>query len=72
MNRLLAQFYEQEGIRKAVEEFMVETLKEYAVEKTFEGESVGGIKEAREVVEKMFDKLDTIYGKIKVTETNSR
>jgi hypothetical protein len=72
MNKLLAQFYEQESIRKAVEEFMVDTLKEMAVDKTFDGEDVTGIKEARELIVKMFDRLDSMYGKIKVTETNSR
>jgi len=65
MDKILQQFYAVEAMRVTLEEFMIDTLKQMAVEKTFEGENVTGIKEARELVTKMFDRLDELYGKIK-------
>jgi hypothetical protein len=55
-------FYLNETQRDAVHNFMVEVLREITVEKAFDGEDVSGIKEARNLVEKMFEKLEEQYG----------
>lgn len=55
-------FYLNETQRDAVHNFMVEVLKEITVEKAFDGEDVSGIREARALVEKVFDKLEEKYG----------
>lgn len=72
MPHSLKVFYENEVQREAVREFMVECLKELAAEKTFAGESVSGIQDAKALVDKMFDTLDGMYGKIEVIKSNSR
>jgi len=61
----LQTFYHNEPERTAVHDFMIEVLKELAVDKTFNGQEVKGIQEAKQCVEKMFDKLETLYGIIK-------
>lgn len=65
MENILRQFYNNQSEREALKAFMVEVLKEIAVEKTFNGESVEGIKEAHELIGKMFDTLEVKYGIIK-------
>ncbi len=60
----LKNFYENESMRETVKSFMVDVLKEIAVQKTFDGEETTGIKDARELVDKTFDKLKELYGKI--------
>jgi hypothetical protein len=69
----LKQFYDNETQREEVKAFMILCLQEMAVERTFAGEDVYGIKEARDLVEKTFDKLAELYGTIpKVISPNSR
>jgi hypothetical protein len=69
----LKQFYDMPTIREAVKDFQIKCLKDLAVDKTFEGEDVKGIKEARELVDHMFDTLEELYGKIDtVTKIDSR
>ncbi len=63
MNQL-NQFYNNEGLREAVRTFMVECLADMAVEKTFDGDSVVGIKEARDLIDVMFNKLEEKYAKL--------
>jgi hypothetical protein len=66
-------FYENVSEREAVHAYMIETLKEIAVEKAFNGESTAGIKEASTTIERLFDKLEQEYGKIQsIKESNSR
>lgn len=50
---------------------MIEVLKEIAVEKTFAGEPVLGIQEARLLIERTFDKLDELHGKIEKPVINN-
>lgn len=70
---ILRQFYENTGERDAVKAFLTDVLKEIAVERTFNGEDVGGIKDAKDCVEKAFDRLEELYGiKKKATITDSR
>ncbi len=72
MNHLFT-FYNNVGERETVKNFLIDTLKLITVEKAFAGESVSGIKEANEAVEKAFDRLEEIYGKIEEKEiSNSR
>lgn len=68
MDIILRRFYEDKGTRDTVRAFQTELLKEMAVEKVFAGEDVSGMQEALMLVEKTFDRLDEIYGKIKSTE----
>jgi hypothetical protein len=69
----LKQFYDNETQREEVKAFMVMCLEEMAVDKTFAGDDVTGIKEARDLIDKTFDKLAELYGTIpKITSTNSR
>lgn len=69
----LVTFYNNEIEREAVKEFLIGQLKELAVERAFDGEGVTGIKEGRDTIVRSFDKLDELYGKIKVNpEQNSR
>ena len=60
----LSQFYDNEPQRDAVKVFMIEVLKMIAVERAFEGEPVTGIQEARELVDKTFNKLEELYRKV--------
>lgn len=57
-------FYEDVNLRNAVKDFLIETLGEIAIDKTFNGEDVSGIKDARDLVERAFNKLEEEYGKI--------
>lgn len=73
MNPILRNFYANESERDAVKAFMIEQLALMAIDRSFAGESVVGIKEARELVDKSFDKLEQVYGIIKKPkEQNSR
>jgi hypothetical protein len=52
---------------------MIEVLKELAVDKTFNGKETSGIKDARDCIEKAFDKLGEMFGIIeKSIISNSR
>lgn len=69
----LKQFYENMTMRETVKDFMISVLKDMAVERTFDGKSVVGIQESRELVEKTFDKLSELYeNKPKQVISNSR
>ena len=66
-------FYDNVAEREAVRDFLIETLREIAVEKTFDGEDVTGIKDAHKTIHRMFDKLDALYGiKSAMVISNSR
>lgn len=54
----LKDFQNDVSKREAVKAFMVETLKEMTVQKVMLGEPTAGLKEAFELVAKLFDKLD--------------
>jgi hypothetical protein len=60
----LNSFYQNVVMRDSVKAFMIEELKEMAVEKTFAGQETKGIKEARDCLDKTFNKLGQMYGKI--------
>lgn len=68
---ILKQFHENIPLREAVRTFMLAMLREVAADRAFTGESTTGIIEAKEVVDKSFDKLDELYGKIEKSEIPS-
>ena len=59
--QILHQFYANKVQREAVQAFMIECLGKIAVERTFRGEDVSGIKDARELVDRTFDELQLLY-----------
>lgn len=59
---LLAVFYRDEHTRNALKEFMILNLEETTIQKVFDKESVEGIAEAKELVEKTFNRLEELYG----------
>lgn len=72
MNPLQA-FYENPTQREAVKEFLLEVLKERAIEKVFSARSVAGIYETKSIIESAFDKLEEVYKpKKKPTNHSSR
>ena len=58
---LLRQFYLNEHEREAVKEFMIQVLKERAVDKVFNKKAIAGVYEARELIDEMFNKLEELY-----------
>jgi hypothetical protein len=60
-------FYQNQGQREAVRAYMIDTLAQMAIEKTFEGLDVSGIKDAKNCIDRAFDKLEEEYGKIETT-----
>jgi len=58
-------FYEQTQMRDEVRDYMHDILDELALRDVYKGESVSGYKEARNTVDKMFARLDEMYGKEK-------
>jgi len=71
--QVLQQFYANKVEREAVQAFMVDCLGQIAIEKTFKGEDVSGIKDAKELVDRTFDELQLLYGeKPKVLYNNSK
>jgi len=61
----LKQLQENTVMREAVKAFMLDTLKELAVERVFAQKSIDGIYEAQEVVENTFNRLQELYGEKK-------
>lgn len=68
MDNTLRQFYNNENEREAVKEFLIQTLKEMAVERVFDKKAVAGIYEGKKAIEKAFDDLQIKYGIIKPIE----
>lgn len=64
MNPALKNFYDNEVLREAVKAFLLEELHNLAVERVFGKQTVAGIYEGKKVIDKAFDKLGVLYGKI--------
>lgn len=71
MNPHLKAFNDSPEIKNSVKEFMVDVLKEIAVEKAFKGETVVGIPEASKLIERMFDRLEEEYTEEKKSIINN-
>ena len=67
----LQQFQLNETLREAVKSFMIETLKELAVERVMAQKDVEGIYEAQEVIDNTFNKLEELYAEKKKTVVES-
>lgn len=55
-------FYDQESVREAVKDYMQTLLNERALKDLYEGKDVSGYKEARATVDKLFARLEELYG----------
>lgn len=58
----LNSFYNNIHERESVKAFLIEILKNMAIDRAFEGGEVKGIKEAKECIDLAFIKLDELYG----------
>lgn len=73
MNPALRNFHDNENLREAVKAFLIESLKQMAVERVFEKQSTSGIYEGKKAIEYAFNKLDEMYATIpKASIINSR
>ena len=59
----LNSFYLDVHQREAVKAFMIEQLAQATVDKAFNNQSTEGIYEAKQLVDKMFETLDEMFGK---------
>lgn len=62
---LLAVFYRDEHTREEVKSFMLANLEEMAIQAVFEKKPVEGIAEAKELVDKTFNRLAELYAEPK-------
>ncbi len=51
-------------MREAMRQFLIDQMREMAIDRVFTKQSTAGIYECRKVIDKTFDKLEEIYGKI--------
>jgi len=73
MDNILRQFYNSETQREVVKGFLIDNLKQMAIERTFDNKDVIGIAEAKECIDNSFDKLEELYrAKPDIPEVNSR
>lgn len=71
MSKILYTFWHNQIERETVKAFLLETLAKIAVEKTFAGESVNGIADAKKLIDKAFDELETTYATIETPKHQS-
>jgi len=62
MSRLLKSFYEDVHTREEVRAYLVEFLKEEGIRKIFDKEETASVAEAKEIIDKAFDNLETMFG----------
>lgn len=55
-------FYDQESVREAVKDYMRSLLDESALKDVYKGNDTSGYKEARATVDKLFARLEELYG----------
>ena len=60
-NDYLKHFYEQENVRKAVKDYFLQVVDEQVLESAYKDGNVSGYKEAREVIEGVFNGLRNSY-----------
>lgn len=61
---ILKSFHDNQAVREAFKDFQLGVLREMAADMAIEGESTDGIKDAVACVNKTFDRLSEVYGKI--------
>lgn len=64
----LQRFYGDKPMSEAVQAFMIQVLRDMAADQAFKGVDVSGIRDANMCIDKTFDKLEEIYGKIEHIE----
>lgn len=57
----LEEFYRDEGMRKNVHSFLVDFLEKEAIKKVFDREDVAGVAEAKSVIDKAFEEMETLF-----------
>lgn len=57
----LQEFYKDTDTKNNVHEYLVEFLRAEAVKKVFEREDVSSVAEAKEMIDKAFEKLDIMF-----------
>jgi hypothetical protein len=73
MDNILRQFYNNETTREGVKGFLIDNLKQIAIDRTFDNKDIGGIADAKECIDKAFDKLEELYrAKPEIPDINSR
>jgi hypothetical protein len=73
MNPILRNFYDNSNEREAVKAFLIDVLKDMAVERVFEKQTISGLYEGRKAIEKAFNRLEELYGRIDAPiKSNSR
>lgn len=55
-------FYDQESVREAVKTYMNDLLDVSALRDVYKGGDVSGYKEARNTIDKLFARLEELYG----------
>lgn len=65
----LQQFYENAAMREDVKSFLIETLKQFALEELFNGGEAKDVAKALKVVENAFIKLTELYEPLKKAST---
>ena len=60
---LLKQFYLDKHTNSAVQEFVIQYLREKSADMAFNGEDTSHIKLARDVISEAWNKLELLYGK---------
>lgn len=70
MNPLLL-FYRNENERNAVKAFMVSELREMAADMAMNDEPVNGVYEASRLIDKVFNRLEELYGDKPVASVQS-
>ncbi len=55
-------FYDQEPVREAVRTYLLDLLDVSALKDVYKGEDVSGYKEARATIDRMFARLEELYG----------
>lgn len=67
-------FYDQTSVREAVKDYLHTLLDEGALKAVYKGEDASGYKEARATVDRMFARLEELYGQKDkpITSNNAR
>lgn len=64
----LQEFYENKELKNNIYEYLIEFCKVQAIEKTFNREPTEHIAEAKEVIDKAFENLDTLFAKTQINK----
>ncbi len=57
----ILEFHQDKDTRDNVHSYLIDFLKEEAIRKIFDKEDVGGVAEAKEMIDKAFDNMDVMF-----------